>query len=89
MLSALTYDAPTGGWVGSFTQAEPTNVPAWSTAMAERFPACEEYVEGDIAASVVVVHPDATVERMSTDAAYAVNSDAERANNTWVVGACR
>lgn len=68
--------------------AAPANAPSWTTQHADRFPACEEYAEGDIVAAVVVVHPNADVARMSTDAAYALNTDDERANNVWVIGSC-
>jgi hypothetical protein len=68
--------------------AGPSNVPAWTAEHADRFPACDAYAEGDLVAAVVVVHPDAEVQRMSTDAAWALNTDAERANNVWVIGSC-
>jgi hypothetical protein len=66
-----------------------TNVPSWTAELADRFPACEEQREGVLAAAVVVVDSGADVHRMSVDQAYALNTDDERANNVWVVGACR
>jgi hypothetical protein len=66
-----------------------TNVPTWTAELAERFPACQEQREGVVAAAVVVVDSGADVARMSVDRAYALNTDTERANDVWVVGACQ
>lgn len=67
----------------------PTNAPAWTAEHAEQFPACEAQREGVVAAAVVVVDSGAEVSRMSVDKAFALNTDDERANNVWVVGACQ
>lgn len=69
-------------------EGAPSNIPAWTAEMADRFPACEAHREGDVASAVIVVDSGADAKRMSTDAAYALNSDAERANNVWIVGVC-
>jgi hypothetical protein len=63
-------------------------VAEWTTEMAEQFPACQPHKEGDLTAAVVVIHQSGDVRRMSTDAAFAVNADDERANDIWVVGSC-
>jgi hypothetical protein len=74
-----------------FAEAADTgsNVPSWTAELAERFPACSEQREGVVAAAVVVVDSGANVHRMSVDRAYALNTDGERANDVWVVGACQ
>ena len=88
MLVGISHEAPVGGWVGTMASAEPTNVPAWSADLADRFPACRRHREGVLAPGLVVIDSAAGAHRMSTDAAFALNSDAEQANNVWVVGVC-
>lgn len=70
-----------------FAQAETVSMPSWSD-VADRFPGCDAHREGVVAAAVVVVDSSAVSRRMSTDAAYAVNTDGVRANDVWVVGTC-
>lgn len=72
-----------------FTHAvTPAVAPTWTSATADRFPACRAHREGDVAAVVVVADTSSDVRRMSTDLAWALNSDAEKANDVWVVGTC-
>lgn len=65
-----------------------TYAPEWTAELAERFPACDAHEAGDLTAAVVVVLQSGEVRRMSTNNAYSINTDDNRANDLWVVGAC-
>jgi hypothetical protein len=78
-----------GGRGGSgIADTKATNVPEWTADLADQFPGCKPQKPGEVTAAVVVVLPTSEVRRMTTDAAYAINADDERANNVWVVGTC-
>lgn len=80
MAQPVPFDAE-GNSAGAYS-------PDWTAALADRFPACQSHEAGEISAAVIVVRQSAEVRRMSTDAAYAINTDDDRANDLWVVGTC-
>lgn len=67
---------------------EATNTPAWNRHLADQFPACEAIREGVVTPAVIVVRSTGIAQRLTTDRAFALNADDERANNVWVVGTC-
>lgn len=95
-VAGLTHEAPTGSFVGTdadralMHQGKPSNVPAWETDYAERFPGCVESLPaGVIPSTVVAVDLSGDVARVPFDHAWAVNHDGNLATNVWVVGSCR
>ena len=91
LLSGMTHGAPLGGYVGNGQSLEKeANVPTWTKADAKAFPACQARLpEGVIPAAVVVVHQDATVERMPFQAAWDATHNDSPADDLWVIGFCR
>lgn len=62
------------------------NVPSWTKADAKAFPGCSDHkVLGD----VIVVHTDASRERLSFDTAWKITHDNNTANDVWVIGWCK
>lgn len=94
-IQAATYDAPEGAYAPGKTGLDwgtHQNVPTWTTDMADRFPACHDAAtqpEGVTPAAVVVVHQDATVERVTFQQAWDDTHDQTWANDVWVVGSCK
>lgn len=72
---------------GDFS-TQPVNSPSWSQSVAAEFPGCQKQREGDVSDTVVVVTQGSDMKRVSTESAYALNTDDERANDVWVIGVC-
>lgn len=90
-----THDAPAAGYAhmspseavtyARVLESKPVNVPTFAT---HGQPGCAP-VDGEPAATVLVVTQSGESVRMNFDTAWNRGHDSERANDVWVVGVCR
>lgn len=93
VIPAMTHQAPRDsthlepGEQYAGRDSLPVNVPTWTPALADRFPACVAN-DGRLAETVVVIDQGNDAARVSFDEAYAAVTDDEPANDVWIVGVC-
>jgi hypothetical protein len=65
---------------------------AWRASYAARFPDCVDMAEwagADVPKTVVVVHRDGSLGRMTFDEAFDRATSRKKVDDVWTVGACR